>query len=194
MRTKNYKWKMLKLVLNLFRDGKCKMGIIVFLISVLSFSASAQNNQVNWSVFTNGFGFSNSGDFAATSSAGESFAGVSTNVNSKIVSGFLAYTSSIITGLTDELEIIPTVYNLSQNYPNPFNPSTIINYQIPVEGFITLKVYDILGNEVKSLVNENKPAGIYNINFDASGLASGMYIYKLTAENYISTKKMLMIK
>jgi hypothetical protein len=191
---------MLKLVLNLFQDGKYKMGIIVFLISILSFSASAQNNQVNWSVFTNGFGLSNSGDFAATSSAGESFAGVSTNGNSKIVSGFLAYTSSIITGLTDELEIIPTVYNLSQNYPNPFNPSTIINYQIPVEGFITLKVYDILGNEVKTLVNEQKAIGSYNIHFDASDLASGMYIYQISVNNpvgssgYTASKKLMLIK
>jgi len=85
-------------------------------------------------------------------------------------------------------------YSLSQNYPNPFNPSTVISYQVPEEGMVTLKIYDILGNEVKTLVEENKSVGSYKVNFDASELAGGVYIYRLTAGAFSSSKKMLLIK
>jgi hypothetical protein len=177
---------------------KWKMAVIIFIIFISSFSAFAQNSQVTWSSFAGGFGVSSSENSTVTSSAGIPFVGSTENGSSGIISGFLTNYSLLITDVKDEQEIIPTVYKLNQNYPNPFNPSTIINYQIPEEGFVTLKIYDILGKEVKTLVNENKPAGNYNIHFDASsasgGLASGIYIYRLTAGSFISTKKMTMIK
>jgi hypothetical protein len=83
---------------------------------------------------------------------------------------------------------------LAQNYPNPFNPSTTIRYQLPQDGMVTLKVYDILGSEVATLVNEQKAAGRFEVNFDASRLASGVYIYKITSGGYVSSKKMLLVK
>ena len=89
---------------------------------------------------------------------------------------------------------IPSNFELSQNFPNPFNPSTTINFSIPVSGNVVLKVYDILGREVSSLVNEVKEAGKHTINFDASNLNSGMYIYKLTVGNFTSSKKMMLVK
>ena len=85
-------------------------------------------------------------------------------------------------------------YILSQNYPNPFNPSTSINYQITEPGFITLKVFDVLGNGVETLVNEEKPAGKFEVEFDASYLSSGIYFYRLKAGSYSTTKKMLLLK
>ena len=85
-------------------------------------------------------------------------------------------------------------YTLSQNFPNPFNPATTINYQIPQTGFVTLKIYDILGKEVATLVNEQKNQGRYSVNFDASKLASGVYIYRFRANDYVSSKKMLLLK
>jgi len=85
-------------------------------------------------------------------------------------------------------------YELSQNYPNPFNPNTTINYSISNPGYVTLKVYDILGKEVTSLVNEEKPAGIYEIEFDGRNLASGIYIYKLSVNNYSDSKKLILLK
>ena len=87
-----------------------------------------------------------------------------------------------------------TNYSLSQNYPNPFNPATTINYQLPKTGFVTIKIYDILGKEVATLVNEQKTQGRYSVNFDASRLASGVYIYQLRANDYVSSKKMLLLK
>jgi len=89
---------------------------------------------------------------------------------------------------------IPTTYLLSQNYPNPFNPSTTISFSIPTSEFVTLKVYDVLGREVATLVNENLNAGSYSYNFDASNLTSGVYFYKLQAGKYSETKKMILSK
>ena len=85
-------------------------------------------------------------------------------------------------------------YKLSQNYPNPFNPITHLEFGISNLEFVSLKVYDALGNEVQTLVNENKPAGSYNITFDGSNLASGIYYYKLISGNYSDTKKMILLK
>lgn len=91
-------------------------------------------------------------------------------------------------------EINPGNFELSQNYPNPFNPSTIINYEIPEEAFVSLKVYDMLGNEVATLVNENRHAGKNKATFNASNLSAGVYFYTLRTGNYSATKKMMLIK
>ena len=85
-------------------------------------------------------------------------------------------------------------YDLFQNYPNPFNPSTTISFQMPKDGFVTLKIYDILGKEVTTLVNEFKTTGKYNVQFNASNLASGMYIYQIKAGDYSNTKKLMLMK
>jgi hypothetical protein len=85
-------------------------------------------------------------------------------------------------------------YTLLNNYPNPFNPSTKISWQLPAGGQVSLKVYDLLGNEVAALVNEEKPSGIYEVIFEASDLASGVYFYQLKTGSFAQTKKMLLLK
>lgn len=85
-------------------------------------------------------------------------------------------------------------YALYQNYPNPFNPTTTINYQIKEDGLVTLKIYDVLGSEVKTLVNEDKTKGRYAFNFNASDLASGVYIYQLRVNDFVSSKKLMLLK
>ncbi len=85
-------------------------------------------------------------------------------------------------------------FKLQQNYPNPFNPVTEIKYSIPVESHVELKIYNVLGNEVATLVNEEKPAGEYSVKFDASSLSSGIYIYRLHTHYSTITKKMTLIK
>ncbi|GIK22604.1 MAG: hypothetical protein BroJett005_20180 [Ignavibacteriota bacterium] len=87
-----------------------------------------------------------------------------------------------------------TEYSLEQNFPNPFNPSTKIKFQIPKDGFVSLKVYDILGNEITTLVNEEKSRGRYEVNFNGSSLANGAYIYKIQSGDFISSKKMILLK
>jgi hypothetical protein len=98
------------------------------------------------------------------------------------------------TDVNDVPGSVPTAYALDQNFPNPFNPSTKINYSLPVEGFVTLDVYNSIGQKVATLVNETKTAGNYTVNFDASDLTSGIYFYKINAGSFTETKKMILLK
>jgi hypothetical protein len=107
-----------------------------------------------------------------------------------------------IVNIADESVALPTEFILNQNYPNPFNPTTSIQYAISNTQFVSLKVYDILGNEIATLVSEEKPAGSYEVNFDANGLSSGVYFYQLRAgdpesssgQGFVETKKMVLQK
>lgn len=89
---------------------------------------------------------------------------------------------------------VPSGFRLSQNYPNPFNPTTVIRYELPASGDVRLSVYDILGREVRMLVNEKQAAGSYEVKFDASGLASGVYLYRLTSGPFVETHKMVLVR
>ncbi|MGH2575519.1 MAG: Omp28-related outer membrane protein, partial [Ignavibacteria bacterium] len=97
------------------------------------------------------------------------------------------------TGISNENEI-PRVYSLSQNYPNPFNPTTNIKFSLPKDGNASLKVYDMLGNEVASFVDGFLKAGVYNAEFDGANFSSGVYLYKLVSKDFVDTKKMILIK
>ena len=97
--------------------------------------------------------------------------------------------------LNNEVNIgIPVKFDLSQNYPNPFNPSTTINFDLPTDGKVSVKLFDMSGKEVAVLVNEVKTAGYYSVNFNASSLSSGVYFYNITADNFTATKKMMLLK
>ena len=112
-----------------------------------------------------------------------------------------AYGADNVTGIEFSNEsILPEKFELLQNYPNPFNPSTKIKYTIPDVGTglalsdVQLKIYDILGNEVTTIVNDQKAPGIYEVSFDAAGLASGIYLYRLIADSFVETKKMVLLR
>ncbi|UCH65292.1 MAG: T9SS type A sorting domain-containing protein [Ignavibacterium sp.] len=94
----------------------------------------------------------------------------------------------------DTSAVIITDFFLSQNYPNPFNPLTRIQYTVNNTKFVTLKVYDVLGGEIATLINEEKSAGEYKIEFDGAGLSSGIYFYRLQAGSFVETKKMVLLK
>ncbi len=98
------------------------------------------------------------------------------------------------TGVVSKDADYPSTCLLAQNYPNPFNPSTTISYQIPQLEFVLLKVYDILGREVSTLVNEEKPAGNFEVQFEGNGLTSGIYFYQLKVGDYLETKKMILLR
>ena len=100
----------------------------------------------------------------------------------------------LITDLKDEGLQLPNYFTLEQNYPNPFNPTTSISYRIAKRGAVNITVYDLLGNKIKTLVNEIKPTGNYTTSFNALNYPSGAYFYQMKTENYISTKKMLLLK
>ena len=85
-------------------------------------------------------------------------------------------------------------YLLHQNYPNPFNPKTTIRYEVLQDGIVSIKIYDILGQEVKTLLNEFKKADRYQLDFNANGLASGVYIYRMMINDFVQSKKMVLLK
>jgi hypothetical protein len=91
-------------------------------------------------------------------------------------------------------EGIPSAYALLQNFPNPFNPTTVVRYEVPVAGNVQLTVYDVLGREVATLVNETEPAGIHEVRFDAVGLASGVYLYRMQAGGFVQTRSMMLMR
>ena len=103
------------------------------------------------------------------------------------------FINQTITGI-ENISFIPTKFKLFQNYPNPFNPITTIRYQIPEASFISLKVFDVIGNEIATLVNEEKAVGNFEVNFDGTQLTSGIYFYQLKSEGFLETKKMLLLK
>ncbi len=108
--------------------------------------------------------------------------------------GIFKSKNKILTGIKNQELLSYKVFSLSQNYPNPFNPTTTIRYQIPHAGFVSLKIYDVLGKETAALVNEEKPAGEYNVTFDGSNLSSGVYFYQLKSGSFVETKKLILMK
>jgi len=109
------------------------------------------------------------------------------------IPGLWTEVTDTVTSIGDEI-ISPNTIYLAQNYPNPFNPSTNFEFQIASFGFVSLKVYDVLGREVATLINEDKSAGTYKVEFNASGLTSGIYFYRMIAGRLIETKKMILLK
>ena len=107
-------------------------------------------------------------------------------------SNVLLFTTGVRT--STESNAIPSIYSLNQNYPNPFNPTTTITYSLPQPGMVTLNVYDITGRFITTLVNSAKGAGVHSIEFDASTLSSGMYIYTLQTDGYRQTRQMMLVK
>jgi len=117
------------------------------------------------------------------------------NWQASVDNGSPGKSNDLTTGVDDNKSVnIPNTYKLEQNYPNPFNPVTNINFTVIDNNLTTLKIYDVLGKEVKTLVNEVLPKGFYNIQFNAIGLASGVYIYRLISGNFISSKKLILMK
>jgi len=104
-----------------------------------------------------------------------------------------SWNTSIVSSV-EQISQLPEDYSLSQNFPNPFNPSTIVEYSIPSDSFVELKVYDVLGNEVATLVSEQQQAGVYRTDFNAANLPSGMYFARITANDFTQVVKMTLLK
>jgi hypothetical protein len=102
--------------------------------------------------------------------------------------------NNAVSGVDPISPIIPDRFRLYQNYPNPFNPVTTIRFDLAKNSNVKIRIYDILGREVRTLVNEFKPAGTYELKFDASSIASGTYFYKIEASDFVDIKKMVLVK
>lgn len=183
-------------------------------VELSSFSgfAAAEAVQLNWSTATEtnnaGFEVERSSDNvtflkigyvngSGTSTSINKYSYTDKNVSGKFfyrlkqidLNGGFSYSKTIQVNASKPIE-----YSLNQNYPNPFNPTTTISYSIPEKSFVTVRVYNMLGNEVASLVNAQIEAGQHNVKFDASGLGSGVYFYTLKAGSFSATKKLMLLK
>jgi len=118
----------------------------------------------------------------------------SDKIHDRVRDYMLPYFSDVLTDVEIDYSYTPNEYSLIQNYPNPFNPNTIIKYELSEISFITLKIYDVLGSEITTLVSDQKSAGYYEVEFDGIDLPSGVYFYQLKAGDFIQTKKMVLIK
>ena len=170
--------------------------IALFLVLILASDFSiSQNTQVTWYSFNMGYAEPKAGTTMVKSILGKNFVGTTQQSNTQVIGGFLADTllRSTIVDVKNQ-EQLPTSYSLWQNYPNPFNPSTTIHFELPKESRVTLKVYNMLGQEVLTVLDEEKVAGRYDLRIDGASLASSVYFYRLIAGDYVSTKKFLLLK
>ena len=166
----------------------------LLLLHLIPSEAVVAQNQIPFSLFSSGGILQSNTGYTVVGSVGQIFSGNAENSTHKIQTGFWQmYLQNVLLEVGNEA-VLPTQFKLEQNYPNPFNPSTIIKFGIPERCNVLIKIYDLLGSEVTTLLNQELGIGWYDLTFNANGLSSGFYIYRMKAGNYISTKKMLMIK
>ncbi len=190
---------------------QCKCVLLLLLVVrffTLPVAAKAQSNAVRWSTFDMGFATPASSNTIVKSAVGQTFVGTTRSLNNWIDSGFLADTlfRGPLTAVgANERNGIPSTYELGQNYPNPFNPSTKIQFALPRESVVKLIVYNILGQEVTTLVDDVRPSGFHTadwsgMNAGGNRVSSGVYFYRLTAKDvagqasYSSLKKMVLLR
>ena len=151
-------------------------------------------NQIPFKVISSGGGYQANSSYLLTSTVGQAISGNSESPAHKMQIGFWQlYLQNVLLDVNEDV-VLPVEFKLEQNYPNPFNPSTIIKFGIPERSNVQITIYDLLGSEVTTLLNQELDKGWYDLTFNANGFSSGFYIYRMQAGNYISTKKMLMIK
>jgi hypothetical protein len=159
-----------------------------------------QNNinaqpKIENSVLSNGCKAIYGNNIEVNSTFGQSIIGIINNSNHFGYCGF--WYQSGITNITNVEQLItdllPKEYSLEQNYPNPFNPATTIQFSLPKQAFVTLRIYDILGKEINILLNDDLQPGEYKVNFDAEYLASGIYFYQLNSKEFVKVRKMMLV-
>ncbi len=179
--------------------------VTIFLIvaCVLAFHEYAEAQyQVSHHVIGNGGIAVNNSSYHLNSTAGQSAIGIMNSPSHINEAGFWYQAQDFITSIEQISNDLPKEFRLGQNYPNPFNPSTVISYQLPVSSFVELSIYNLRGQKIVTLVSEKQSAGIHQLNWAASGLASGVYFYRLEAGNpsrgsgqgFVQTKKLILMR
>lgn len=177
---------------------KNKLNILTVVLLIFLFANTitmvAQHN-IPVSVIGSGGEKQLNSSYTLVGTVGQIAVGHMTNTNYNLKSGFWTeYYQSVIVDVEEEESLLPIIYDLDQNYPNPFNPATIIRFALPERTRVVIKIYDILGAEVITLVNEELDAGWYEKAFIPAALSTGVYIYRMQTDGYVNTKKMLLIK
>jgi hypothetical protein len=172
---------------------KVKNKALLICLLLLSGTAFSQY-QITNSVTGSGGDIMSGSGYIFSSTVGEGVIGNSMNTLNQHYAGFwYTYLQQTITGIENQ-ENVPVSFTLEQNYPNPFNPATKIKYAVPERTIVTIKIYDITGSEMYTLVNKELDSGWYETNFNAAALSSGVYFYRMQAGSYVNIKKMLLIK
>lgn len=167
---------------------------LMLLLLVAPFSALTQH-QIRDQVMGNGATTTADGSNQLRGTLGQAIVGSATAADFSADSGFWQQTAVMVTSVEDlPTEAIPDEFRLHQNYPNPFNPSTTIRFEVPQQSQVTLKLYDVLGRRVAILLDAEMTPGVHQLQFDASGLASGVYLYRLEAEGVSQTRKLMLLK
>ena len=173
------------------------LKLIFFILIMCCIAASSFNAQTKLSnyILGNGGTIISNSNHTITATIGQPIIGNTSNTLHTNSIGFWYQYAATITDVEDRWMFeIPKQFELYQNYPNPFNPTTVIRYGIPKESNVKLVVYNILGEMVKTLVENKQKAGSYEVNFNASNLATGIYIYRIQAGQFVETKKMVLMK
>ena len=177
-----------------------KVIALIICIMLIPGRGMAQNTAVRWYTFSGGFGTPVSPSSRTTSIMGQALVGSLQDTLSRVFSGFLADT--LLRGTILPVRSFPPVpmqFSLEQNYPNPFNPATTILYAVPTRTHVTLTVFDLLGREVTTLVNDEQEPGQHAVVFDAHGpgrgvLASGVYFYVIRAGRFVNARRMIVLR
>jgi hypothetical protein len=185
--------------------------VIQLLVALIIVTAdvSAQSSAVPWSTFAGGGAISASTTTHLRTVIGQSAVGQTRSSTSVITGGFLARSWGGVTAVSQDIPAEPAIFALMQNYPNPFNPSTMIGYSIPTRSYVTLTVFNAIGQQVAQPVSEEMASGYHEARFDGSSLASGLYFYRIQvrasgsvpgraassgAGMYVETKKLLLLR
>ena len=164
-------------------------------ILCLTSAAGLGQNQIKTSVFGNGATTISGSNNRIAGTLGQNLIGVSSNSNNTSNAGFWYQTVDLITSveqITDDG--LPKEFRLEQNYPNPFNPTTTIQFSVPKASNVTIKIYDVIGRQVATLIDDEYQPGQYKVVFEAGQLATGLYIYRIQAGDFRETKKLMFLK
>lgn len=169
-------------------------SIIIVMILLLPTDFGLSQNQLSYGVIGSGGGKVSGAANILEFTLGEPLVGkAASSTNISAIGFWNVYRQEMLTSVENE-EPLPLHYKLEQNYPNPFNPSTIIKFAVPERSIVIIKVYNITGEEVMTLINEEKDRGWHEIKFNSNGLSSGIYFCRMQAGNYVSIKKMMLLK
>lgn len=167
---------------------------MIIMIAVLPLQIIFAQHQIPYYIIGGGGGMVSSTNNIISFTLGESTAGKCSNASNIGTMGFWSvYQQDVLTSVDNE-EQIPVEYKLEQNYPNPFNPTTTIKFAVAEKAGVLIKIYNITGEEISTLVNEEKDRGWYETKFNAGSLSSGIYFCRMQAGNYVSIKKMMLLK
>ena len=169
-------------------------GIFVFTFALMfCINGLAQYNIQN-SVLGNGGAVVTDAEYTLASTIGQSAIDITQDASNINQAGFWYQSGGLLTIVEQNTNVLPAKFRLDQNFPNPFNPTTTIRFAIPEPAFVTLKLYDLHGREVVTLVNKEMSSGEFDVIFDATGLASGVYFYRIQTEEFTQFRKLMLLK